>query len=270
MDISSQYGVNSVHWYFSNALPTFFLGPLGLVPLLGGLVQSTAEAKNGPPKIFIFVLIWSLLCYSALAHKEHRFILPLVPLCICYITYCVARFSSKREKFKKIFIFVTLATHLPLTTYLSCVHQTGTTGVVQHLAEKFRPENFVDNNGSRAKILFLMPCHATSYHSHFHLANADLQFLECPPIMELDSKEDFDEAAKFYRNPIEYLDANFNNFPPTHIVCFNKMSDTLKDFLAEKQFKKCSEFFHTHLPEGRVGSHVDVHCKLNISESIKI
>ena len=142
MDISSQYGVNSVHWYFFNTLPTFFLGPLGLVPLLGGLVQSIRQVKNGPPKIFVFVLIWLLICYSALAHKEHRFILPLVPLCICYITYWIAGFSTKREKFEKIFIYFTLATHLPLTAYLSCVHQTGTTRVVEDLAEKFRPENF--------------------------------------------------------------------------------------------------------------------------------
>jgi hypothetical protein len=37
MDVSSQYGTNPFHWYLTNALPTIFLGPLGLVPLLGGM-----------------------------------------------------------------------------------------------------------------------------------------------------------------------------------------------------------------------------------------
>jgi phosphatidylinositol glycan class B len=124
MDVSSQYGINSSHWYLSNALPTIFLGPLGLAPLLIGFVRSwRTSRKRRPPRIFLFALIWSLLVYSSLSHKEHRFILPFVPLCIAYIVYFVADFFSNRKNFQKLFVFATLATHLPLTLYLSCIHQ---------------------------------------------------------------------------------------------------------------------------------------------------
>ena len=136
--------------------------------------------------------------------------------------------------------------------FIIFVFQSGTTKVVQHLSENLN-ENF------GAKIWFLMPCHSTPFHSHFHLTNADLRFLECPP--KLSENSELDEDEKFYQNPLEFLEQNFEHFSPTHIVTFDSMSEILKDFLAAKHFEKCHRFFHSHFPEGRVGSWVDVHCR---------
>ena len=251
LDVSSQYGVNSFHWYLTNALPTIFLGPLGLVPLICGLLKSIKETKN----IFLVSLIWSIFVYSCLAHKEHRFILPLVPLCICYTSSYISSVNNKKKFFQRLFIFATLASHLPLTVYLSLVHQTGTTKIVQHLAGKF------DHNSSPGRILFLMPCHSTPFYSHFHLTNANLRFLECPPRLSKSEKELLDEADLFFQNPRKNFKLIFDEFAPTHIVTFDSMSETLKDDLKWKSFRICDDLFHSHIPEGRVGSRVHVHCK---------
>jgi phosphatidylinositol glycan class B len=254
-DVSSQYGINSVHWYFTNALPTIFVGPLGIIPLIGGLIES----KNNKPKVFKWALLWSLFVYSSLGHKEHRFILPLVPLCICYLTSFVT--SISKDYLKKVFAVATLLIHLPLTVYLSCVHQSGTTNVVYHLAEKLGQNSKENEINNGAKILFLMPCHSTPFHSHFHLVNAELQFLECPPKLSQTLDSEQDEADSFYENPIKFLEDNFDKISPSHIVCFDSMSAILKKFLKLKHFEKCEDIFHSHLYEGRVGARVHVHCK---------
>ena len=254
MDVSSQYGTNPAHWYLTNALPTILLGPLGLVPLAGGLVLSWKEEKTHP-KILSLALVWSLLVYSCLGHKEHRFILPLVPLCICYIAFFVSKVLSKNKSYQKLFIFVTLVTNLPLTAYLSLVHQTGPDKVVQHLANEF------ESSLAPGKILFLMPCHSTPFFSHFHLANVDLRFLECPPRLTREDEATLDEADSFYQNPREKFEEMLEEFSATRIVMFDSMTDELKDQLVSKRFELCQDFFHSHVSEGRVGSRVHVHCR---------
>ena len=256
-DVSSQYGINSIHWYFTNAFPTILIGPLGIIPLIRGLVD-TKDNKRKSPEVFKWALLWSLFVYSSLSHKEHRFILPLVPLCICYITSFVTNISKDLKKF---FVVATLLIHLPLTVYLSCVHQSGTTKVVYHLAEKLGQNANENEINDGAKILFLMPCHSTPFHSHFHLVNAGLRFLECPPNLSQTLDNVLDEADTFYENPVKFLEDNFEQISPSHIVCFDSMSAILKKFLKSKHFEKCDDFFHSHLHEGRVGARVDVHCK---------
>jgi hypothetical protein len=73
MDVSSQYGTNPFHWYLTNALPTIFLGPLGLVPLLGGMAGPAIwKNRKSPPKIFLASLIWCQFCETLFRPKTFR------------------------------------------------------------------------------------------------------------------------------------------------------------------------------------------------------
>ena len=70
---SSEWGTSPWHWYFSTALPKALL-PAALV--LAGVgawyERGRAAALVGPSLLFV-------LCYSALPHKELRFIFHAVP-----------------------------------------------------------------------------------------------------------------------------------------------------------------------------------------------
>jgi alpha-1,6-mannosyltransferase len=74
---SSDWGVNSWHFYFTNALPRLFLNPLCYLLLIPLAVAQPATRSRS-----IAILIPSLgfvALYSILPHKEWRFIIYIIP-----------------------------------------------------------------------------------------------------------------------------------------------------------------------------------------------
>jgi len=47
---------------------------------------------------------------------------------------------------------------------------------------------------------------------------------------------------------------------PTHIVLYNVLLPDISRVLEDFQYRECAAFFHTHFPEGRIGSEVLVYC----------
>jgi hypothetical protein len=87
---SHEYGVSPAHWYFTSALPRAMLGALAFLPL-GFLRLRGGTARNGTPSLSAVTLDTEVLefvgpalafvsLYSALPHKETRFLLPALPL----------------------------------------------------------------------------------------------------------------------------------------------------------------------------------------------
>lgn len=100
------------------------------------------------------------------------------------------------------------------------------------------------------------------YFSYIH-KDIDMRFLTCEP--NLKNIEGYqDEAEIFYEDQTAWLKEEFHvkkRSLPSHIVYFNVLHDEIKDFLSQNGYKKCNSFFHSHLPEGRAGSHVLVSCR---------
>ena len=44
------------------------------------------------------------------------------------------------------------------------------------------------------------------------------------------------------------------------MVLFDVLQERIRTFL-DQSYQKCGEFFHTHIPEGRVGGTVVVYCR---------
>ncbi|XP_068693822.1 GPI mannosyltransferase 3-like isoform X4 [Montipora foliosa] len=101
-----------------------------------------------------------------------------------------------------------------------------------------------------------------SIYSYVH-RNISMRILECPPSGE---EGYVDEADQFYLNPSSWLQKEFGNHTghgdpahlPSHIVMYNVLSPDVALFLGQFQYSKSATFFHTHFPEGRVGSQVFV------------
>ncbi|KAG0714147.1 GPI mannosyltransferase 3 [Chionoecetes opilio] len=195
--LSSHYGILPWHWYLSQGLPATLT--THVLPLVAALVSQPSRHRDLLP-----VILWSLLVYSCLGHKEFRFLLPLLPLCLCiagdHIAFHLAAHAKKTgdsSRLRRTVVFlVLLIPNLTALVYLGLIHQRGPLDTMQILRQEIEVN-------PRASILFLMPCHSTPYYSHLH-SNVTMRFLTCEPNLKFEAHY-MDEADLFEKDPHAWL-----------------------------------------------------------------
>ncbi|XP_070618337.1 GPI mannosyltransferase 3 isoform X2 [Erythrolamprus reginae] len=240
--LATFYGSHSWHWYFTQGLPVV-LGPHLPFFLHGCFVAPRRH------RLFLVVVLWTVAAYSLLHHKEFRFIYSVLPLCMLFCGHSLAQL----RRWRGAAISFLLSTNLLLGLYTGLVHQRGTLDVMVHLRELCNPLT-----QGQASVLLLMPCHSTPLYSHVHCP-LRMRFLQCPP--DLMGRSNYrDEADSFYSHPLLWLNKEFPNSTqlPSHLVFFNVLEQEISQFLVSNRYVKAATLFHTHLPEGRVGSHIYV------------
>ncbi|XP_068693821.1 GPI mannosyltransferase 3-like isoform X3 [Montipora foliosa] len=254
--------------YFTQGFPVVML--THLIPFVGGVLKAAPHQRA-----LAWLILWIISIYSFLGHKEFRFIFPVVPLAMCYCGLFLSKLSgcqlektqtadqcalniSQSEWKAKLLVLFLAASNVPMALYTSTVHQRGTIDVMNFIRDE--SSKLTTNDGM--SVLFLMPCHSTPFYSYVH-RNISMRILECPPSGE---EGYVDEADQFYLNPSSWLQKEFGNHTghgdpahlPSHIVMYNVLSPDVALFLGQFQYSKSATFFHTHFPEGRVGSQVFV------------
>ncbi|XP_053784048.1 GPI mannosyltransferase 3 isoform X2 [Desmodus rotundus] len=124
------------------------------------------------------------------------------------------------------------------------------------------PENVEKNSSKSPVFIKYAPCalywfSSSTSHVHYPLP---MRFLQCPP--DLTGKSHYlDEADLFYQNPLSWLYEEFHNNStlPTYLIIFSILEEEISAFLTSRNYERTAVFFHTHLPEGRTGSHVYVY-----------
>ncbi|KAM9181588.1 LOW QUALITY PROTEIN: GPI mannosyltransferase 3 [Mergus octosetaceus] len=239
-NLGTFYGSHPWHWYLTQGLP-IILGT-HLPFFIHGCVLAPKRYR-----IFLMAVIWTVLVYSTLSHKEFRFIYPVLPFCMFF-----CGFSLKHLKaWKKSAASFLLVSNLLPALYTGLIHQRGTLDVMSHVQELCK-----DSNQSQAFVFIMMPCHSTPFYSHVHCP-LKMRFLQCPP--DLTGNESYiDEADVFYSNPLGWLNKEFYNdtLLPSHLIFFSVLEQEISSFLALKGYEKTATIFHTHVPQGRVGSHI--------------
>ncbi|XP_031198906.1 GPI mannosyltransferase 3 isoform X2 [Mastomys coucha] len=238
------YGSHPWHWYFSQGFPV----------ILGTHLPFFIHGCFLAPKrlrILLLTVLWTLLVYSMLGHKEFRFIYPVLPFCMVFCGYSLAHLKAWR----KAALSFLLLSNVPLALYTGLVHQRGALDVMNHI-QKVCPRG---PDPTSASVFIMMPCHSTPYYSHVHCP-LSMRFLQCPP--DLTGKTQYlDEADMFYVNPLSWLQEEFhsNASLPTHLVTFNVLEKEIHAFLTSGSYERTATFFHTHWPERRTGSHIHVY-----------
>lgn len=88
------------HWYITAGLPTV-LG-INTVPFLFATSETLRNRKAFPERTSLLISIaFTLFVYSLLPHKEFRFILPLLPMCLYIVSDYISRWSRKASTFVK-------------------------------------------------------------------------------------------------------------------------------------------------------------------------
>ncbi|ORX56164.1 hypothetical protein DM01DRAFT_1366683 [Hesseltinella vesiculosa] len=228
------YGAHPIHWYVTQGLP-FMLTTL-LPWTLIGMWRSWPRQQT---RSLYGLVVWVVVVYSVLSHKEFRFLYPIFPLLLIFAAYGVSlTFKTSWRWWAVVFIGVS---QLALGLYLCLWHQRGVVDVMAWLGEK------------EFSAGFLMPCHSTPWYSSLHpprSAETNLWFLTCePPLDGQDMSTYTDQADAFYADPLAFV----QHLPyawPDYLVVFDDFLQTQPvtvQWLAEQQgYAEIKRFFNSH------------------------
>lgn len=249
--LSRFYGVAPWHYYLAQGVPLVLLGFLPVT-----LLELWRRRASAGPRLVVFVVFM----YSLLAHKEFRFILPLVPLLHVYFGAGMARVAASHSTLSARMLFVAFAAiNLAVAGYLGTFHQRGVVDVIEWI----RDEPTVSSVG------ILMPCHSTPWQAHLRRPDIDAWFLTCEPPLTDDilmassfathgpelvpdpAGEYLDEADQFYWNPTQFLEKTVPAVHdwPSHVVFFDNLRPVIDGFFTD--YREVARFFNSHFHEDR-------------------
>lgn len=230
-NVSSQFGVEPAYFYFKTVQCELFKTSIPFILL--GLSTSIWKFKCFGP-FFIFVLPYFILS-SIQPHKEHRFLLPILPILLAYaslggqvLEFQLIRNQSKMIKTScQLVLFSMVLYNSWEILKLISLQAVGPWNTIQDL--KHRVSSATEQRNEKFEgILLLTNCHSFPNYGVFHL-NYPLKFIPCPPhfthrFFKNDPDYDLNNAltALFYSDMIkETLDfyLKFSNTkPPAYIV----------------------------------------------------
>ena len=253
--IGTFYGSHPFYWYLSSGLPAI-LG-IDSIPFCLAITNAMKSWDDSKERKVILASIFStIIGLSLISHKEFRFLLQVLPLCLYLIVQYLSKWSRNQSKLLIWFVaaVIFVANALP-AGYLGFVHQQGTIKVMEKISDV--AQNYKHKEGLAPKIFFLMPCHSTPYYSHVH-ANITMRFLTCEPNFKNEPNY-LDEADTFYEAPMKWIRSNLPVHPvnalPTHVVVFDTLVPKISDFLSI--YKSVDIFFHSdYLTSSRGGKNV--------------
>lgn len=246
-DIASFYGQHPWHWYLAQGLPAV-LG-INLIPVLlaiYSIIRRPRENKTG--LLLLTAVALHVALYSFIAHKEFRFVLPLLPILLYLAQGVIVPWSRKAKKWQLYLVALAiLAGNAVPALYFGVVHQGGTLRVMPLLREAL-PNN-------RSSVLFMMPCHSTPLYSHLHV-NITTRYLNCDP--PIGKTGDTYESEAFFHNPQAWWRREYNSRqPPTFVVLFDVLKGRVESLLTG--YRQIYELPHTQFPEGEVSASVLVY-----------
>jgi len=175
------------------------------------------------------------VCFSAITHKEVRFISPLSPLVLVFAGFSISRLS---RRMKRILLPIIVLVNVALAYYVTRVHQAGVISVMHYLRED------IPINGS---VGFLMPCYSTPWQIYLQRPDVDAWKLTCEPPLRYTSspslfyvdvsnsrlskeerKSYIDEADRFYADPQKFL--NSITRWPDRLVFFDSLTKELDQY----------------------------------------
>lgn len=251
-DIGAFYGSHNFLWYFFIGLPTV-LGP--------SIILFACGITSPQLKQFYCLILWVLLFLSVPSHKEFRFLLPVLHLCMIINGFVMNELWCRRMRFCKIshtvikFISALLIlANGSVSLYMGLYHQRGVIDATHYISKTVNKDS---------SVLFLMPCHSTPYFSYIH-KEIEMKFLTCDPNFKNDENY-IEEVDEFFVDPPKWLYKNYelNNTSsmPSHVVMFDTLLPNVSIFLNKHHYKKCFSAFHSHFAEGRTGKFVYIYCR---------
>mmetsp|Transcript_21034 Transcript_21034/g.27199 ORF Transcript_21034/g.27199 Transcript_21034/m.27199 type:complete len:543 (-) Transcript_21034:234-1862(-) len=252
---SAAFGSHPWHWFVSQGLPVI-CGPFVPLTLMGS--WWAGKRASG----LAAVAAWFVVIHSLSAHKEFRFLLPILPICNIYAGYAAAKLTAsdnhkKNEQGKgyqntfsigRLFVATSVLLNIAAGFYFSNYHQRGPLLAVEALASEISKEKEEKNS---LQISFWMPCHSTPLYSHLHFPDASLNItaIDCTP--RINEPSYISEHQQFLDDTVAYTQENFclknGGSLPDFVVMYDSTYEKLEGFFLSKlSYEKVVNVFHTH------------------------
>lgn len=231
--VSHYYGVKPFFQYFLLEIPLLLTSYLPLFVI--GLYKNTRT-------YVVYTTVVSVGFFSLLAHKETRFIQPILPILIIYSTFGLTHVKSNYKKIFKLVVLILLIANLVPAIYLCCFQKTGVVYLTKYLHNELK--------GTHKTAGFLMPCHSTPMYSHIQIKNK-IWIVECNPITTFNKNY---RHLEFTRNPREFvkneiMEIKNNDVPgkisdysplfwPNYLIMFHETEKEILDILQEKGYRQ--------------------------------
>ncbi|KAI9671551.1 MAG: hypothetical protein M1817_003603 [Caeruleum heppii] len=281
------YGKNDWHYYLSQGLPLLLTTslPFGIVGIWQALVPRAASATGRSAKgigidpLFqlAIVVMFNITTLSLIAHKEVRFIYPLLPALHLLAAQPLAHFimtpatgarsdQTTIPRSRKLTMAALIAANIILATYTTRVHQTGVVTVMDYLRHTYEVSHLNRGSGLQDMTVgFLMPCHSTPWRSHLVYPEIQAWALECEPPVNMDAQRRakyVDDADIFYADPSKVMRNDFRDLRvpprfvgagdgsetwPRYLVFFAQLEPVLKETAKQRRrYTECWRGFNTH------------------------
>ena len=223
--LSVFYGMNNWHYYISQGYPLLLTTalPFALVGLYRALVSpgTSTTGDRLPSTIQSQLAMVCLVMPSALsliAHKEVRFVYPLLPCLHIVASPVLVDFfapalstSSRSRVSRKLALGSLLLANSGIALYTTMYHESGPLRVLSYLRDQHQVHSRASGAESGITAGFLMPCHSTPWRSHLVYPTIHAWALSCEPPIGLNATQKasyLDEADQFYDNPSSFLQHN--------------------------------------------------------------
>ncbi|RYP79212.1 hypothetical protein DL771_000190 [Monosporascus sp. 5C6A] len=269
-DLAVFYGENDWHYYLTQGIP-LLCTTITPFALKGLFKWNNLEAISAEPvitgnaiKALSFALLTTISSLSFVAHKEVRFLTPLLPvLHIIAAPHVTSFFTTALETAgtcpppalgwkRKPILLAGIIVNIVIGGYLSYFHAAAPISVMTYLRtefERIHPKHLgipwpakaaSDEIQSELFALFLTPCHATPWRSHLVYPALRARGLTCDPPINTPPrsrmrKEYQDETSRFYADPVEFLRTLWPRDKPgedmaRYIVGFEGVGDALHQY----------------------------------------
>lgn len=285
--IADFYGVNRIDYYFTEGMP-LLLCILPVAVLLWRLVmvatspasrtwKSSSQIKAAAFQTYLVSILVVLIAFSAIAHKEARFVYPLLPMFLPLAADALQRFdtwTTRKGFWKAVFIALVIG-QIVLAWYTSQVHQTGVIDVIHYLRRQrgLYQQREIPTNMT---VGFLMPCHSTPWRSHLIHADIHAWALTCEPPLDIPFQQRAsyrDEADQFYDNPDQWLETNMkagsvidtsigSRHWSDYLVFFEQLEPLMRRHAETRGYVACWRGFNSHWHDDwRRNGDVIVYCR---------
>jgi phosphatidylinositol glycan class B len=293
-DLAVFYGRNRIDYYFTEGLPLLLttalpfaaFGTWSALKLGFDRPQFAGYAQRQTLRILALVVVTTVLCFSMIAHKEMRFIYPVLPILHVLAAKPLAEFFRPfplpRSYFRLALLLFGLTINVYVAAYVSTIHQRGVIDVMHYLRHEAELENGTVRNTT---VGFLMPCHSTPWRSHLVHPEINAWALTCEPPIDVPREyraEYLDEADVFYMHPGGWVDDNMADRKsvsgpaisgpatvhehgrrpwPEYLVFFEHLEPVMNAILEDTRYEECWHGFNTHWhDDGRRRGDVVVRC----------
>lgn len=215
--LGSLYGAHPVSWYLKACLPAI-TGTM--YPIL----------LWGPNRTFF--RLWSLLSvyvllHSLSAHKELRFLLPILPIFCIIAGRLLSQMLDKAPRVTRRNVMLVFCTiNLFPFLYLGMVHQRGSLTINRVIVQRIQQLPAAAGAATTISIDYLMGCHSTPLYSHLHgtaaVATVEARYLDCSPSCRVatpDGGISPCESDVFHDNPTRFMEQLYDG------VCLNHRND---------------------------------------------